>query len=150
MSKEVIEENIEEKDEKEYEYVQKYGHCIYCGQHRYIDVWEGDLEKIHSPEEYTQYINLLATEQCECETAEMQKRIKTRAERGKAVVNQYFREDFDEVATIMCEAVEQIAQEKFKKITIDTGHNVKAIAEINSSGNIKIHRKVTKNNSIEV
>ncbi|MBE5936031.1 MAG: hypothetical protein E7262_09610 [Lachnospiraceae bacterium] len=167
MSKEVIEENvenevseviennavneedksIEEKDECEYEYVNEYGSCIYCGQVHMVEAYEGDIVRASSKEEY---LNLLATEDCKCFQATKEKRIKTQVERGKEVVKQYFAEDFPDVSSLMCEAVELLSREKIKKITIDTGKNIKAILEVNANNNIKVQRKLTKNNVREV
>lgn len=141
------EENIKEKDESEYEYVSRYGNCIYCGQSRMIEVFEGDLAKASSEEEY---VNLLATEKCECQEARSQRHIKQQTLKAKSFVNNYFGKDFPEVAEILSNAVEQIINGKFDKITIDTGCKVKGIVQINSKGNIKVQRKATNDSVMEV
>ena len=138
---------LEEKDVCEYEYISDYGHCIYCGQGILVEAYEGDIVSASSKEEY---LNLLATEECECYRATKEKRIKTQVERGKEVVKQYFAEDFPEVSDLMCAAVEMLSREKMKKITIDTGKNIKGILEVNTNNNIKVQRKLTKNNVREV
>lgn len=141
------EENIKEKDESEYEYVSRYGNCIYCGQSRMVEVFEGDLAKASSEEEY---VNLLATEKCECQEARSQRHIKQQTLKAKSFVNNYFGKDFPEVAEILSNAVEQIINGKFDKITIDTGCKVKGIVQINSKGNIKVQRKATNDSVMEV
>ena len=50
----------------------------------------------------------------------------------------------------MYKAVELLSREKIKKITIDTGKNIKAILEVNSNNNIKVQMKMTKNKAREV
>ena len=119
MSKEV-EKDIKDKDESEYEYVSGYGNCIYCGQGRVVEAYEGDIVKASSREEY---MNLLATEECNCVQATIEQRVKRQVQRGKEVVRLYFNEEFPEASDLMCEAVELLSREKIKKITIDTGKN---------------------------
>ena len=140
-------EDIKEKDESEYEYVNKYGNCIYCGQSRMVEVFEGDLVKASSEEEY---VNLLATEKCECQEARSQRHIKQQISKAKQCIKQYFEKDFPETAEILSNAVEQIINGKFDKITIDTGCKVKGIVQINSKGNIKVQRKATNDSVMEV
>ena len=139
--------DIKEKDECEYEYISGYGNCIYCGQGRVIEAYEGDIVKASSKEEY---MNLLATEQCNCIRATIEQRVKRQVESGREVVKHYFYEEFPETAELMYQAVELLSREKIKKITIDTGKNVKAVLEVNSNNNIKVQRKLTKNNVREV
>ena len=140
-------EDIKKKDESEYEYVNKYGNCIYCGQSRMVEVFEGDLEKASSEEEY---VNLLATEKCECQEARTQRHIKQQTLKAKSFVNNYFGKDFPEVAEILSFAVEKVVEGKFSKITIDTGCKVKGIVQINSKGNIKVQKKATNDSVMEV
>ena len=80
------EENIKEKDESEYEYVSRYGNCIYCGQSRMVEVFEGDLAKASSEEKY---VNLLATEKCECQDARTQRHIKQQTLKAKSFVQDH-------------------------------------------------------------
>lgn len=141
------EENIKEKDESEYDYVSRYGNCIYCGQSRMVEVFEGDLAKASSEEEY---VNLLATEKCECQEARAQRHIKQQISKAKQCIKQYFGKDFPGTAEILSNAVEQIINGKFNKITIDTGCKVKGIVQINSKGNIKVQRKATNDSVMEV
>lgn len=143
MSKEII----KEKDESEYEYVNKYGLCIYCGQSRMVEVFEGDLAKASSEEEY---VNLIATEECDCHEAKHQRHIKQQIEAAKIYINQYFKKDFPTTADVLSNAVEKIVEGKFVKITIDTGQKVKGIVQINSKGNIRVQRKATNDSSMEV
>ena len=140
-------EDIKEKDESEYEYKSIVGNCIYCGQSRMVEVFEGDLVKASSEEEY---VNLLATEKCECQEARTQRHIKQQTLKAKSFVNNYFGKDFPEVAEILSFAVEKVIDGKFSKITIDTGCKVKGIVQINSKGNIKVQRKATNDSVMEV
>ena len=140
-------EDIREKDESEYEYKSIVGNCIYCGQSRIVEVFEGDLVKASSEEEY---VNLLATEKCDCSEAKVQRHIKQQMKRAKEYINKYFRADFPETAEILNYAVVMIIDGKFDKITIDTGKKVKGIVQINSKGNIKVQRKATNDSSMEV
>ena len=112
-----------------------------------VEVFEGDLAKASSEEEY---VNLLATEKCECQEARSQRHIKQQTLKAKSFVNNYFGKDFPEVAEILSNAVEQIINGKFDKITIDTGCKVKGIVQINSKGNIKVQRKATNDSVMEV
>ena len=140
-------EEIKEKDESEYEYIERVGYCIYCGQSRMVNAFEGDIVKASSEEEY---VNLLATEKCQCQEARTQRYIKQQTLKAKSFVNNYFGKDFPEVAEIRSFAVEKVIDGKFSKITIDTGCKVKGIVQINSKGNIKVQRKATNDSVMEV
>ena len=144
---EMSKEEIKEKDESEYEYVERVGYCIYCGQSRMVNAFEGDIVKASSEEEY---VNLLATEKCDCSEAKVQRHIKQQMKRAKEYINKYFKADFPETAEILNYAVVMIIDGKFDKITIDTGKKVKGIVQINSKGNIKVQRKATNDSSMEV
>lgn len=138
---------LEEKDESDYEYVTKVGHCIYCNQSKMVEVFEGDLLEVSS---ISEYINLCVTEECECECASEERSKKHRIERGQESVKEFFKAKYPEAAKMLCEAVELIVEGKIKKITIDTGNCEKAIVECNSAGKIKVQSKVSKNKAAEV
>ena len=138
---------LKEKDESDYEYITKVGHCIYCNQSKMVEVFEGDLLEVSSMSEY---INLCVTEECECECASEERSKKHRIERGQESVKEFFKAKYPEAAEMLCKAVELIVEGKIKKITIDTGNCEKAIVECNSAGKIKVQSKVSKNKAAEV
>ena len=138
---------LAEKDESDYEYITKVGHCIYCNQSKMVEVFEGDLLDVSS---LSEYINLCVTKECECEMAREERNRKYRIERGQESVSDFFKAKYPEAAKMLCDAVELIVEGKIKKITIDTGNCEKAIVECNSAGKIKVQSKVSKNKAAEV
>lgn len=138
---------LEDKDESEYEYITKVGHCIYCNQSKMVEVFEGDLLDVSS---LSEYINLCVTQECECEMAREERNRKYRIERGQESIAEFFKAKYPEAAKMLCDAVELIVEGKIKKITIDTGNCEKAIVECNSAGKIKVQSKVSKNKAAEV
>ena len=112
------------------------GACRFCGQIRHVEI-----EANSSQEEITE----AATLNCGCADSIQYKTI----EKGKKKISELFNEDFPETAAILIKGVSSVVNGKIKKVTVDTGRNVKGTVTIKSDKlNIKREQKESKESNI--
>lgn len=112
------------------------GACKFCGQIRHVEIAANSGQ-----EEITE----AATLNCGCAESIEYKTIKN----GKKKINELFMENFPEAAEILTAGVPAVVKGRIKKVTVDTGWNVKGTISIKSDKlNIKREQKVNKESNI--
>lgn len=119
--------------------MERIGYCRYCRQGQVLDVG-GCLTQ----EELNQYV----TEGCNCEGAEIARKIAE--EEAEAVKNiEILFKDFTDTANILKDAISPIMAGKISKVVIDTGKKVKAQVTRTSKDSIKVERSETSKTVME-
>lgn len=132
--------NEDEKREMPKGTKQEMGYCIYCGQGYLISTsGEADQEKL----------NKWATDMCDCEKAIASNKKKKAVLRAQKNIEILFKENYEEVAKILNEALPYIASEQIGKVTVDTGRGIKGSANITSKGRIKVEMTVSDKKALE-
>lgn len=117
----------------------KEGYCKFCNQPRLADV----------PEESTQEeINEAVTKKCSCIMATKIRERKEQKETCIANIDEMFSQNYSEIAAVFKENIDNIQDNKFKKITINTHSNQTARMSKTKDG-IKVElEKKQKNESL--
>ena len=125
------------------------GACRFCGQVKMIALSEDEwLEKIkETNKEATQIADDLATEQCDCTQGSDWRADHYVMEQCRKNIEDMFREDYEEIADLLQEAVPMIYHQQIKRISITTPeHGVATMTR--SGGNMKI--KFTQKHETEL
>ena len=125
------------------------GQCRFCGQIRMITLPEDEwLERIRKTNETGEDIaDDLATEQCTCKDGSDYRADHYVMDQCRQNIEDQFREDYEEIADLLQEAVPMIYYQQIKKISITTPeHGVATMTR--SGGNMKI--KFSQKHEIEL
>ncbi|MCI8627355.1 MAG: hypothetical protein HFI40_14010 [Lachnospiraceae bacterium] len=136
---------VEQAEKEKRELVTATGFCRFCGQ---------ATTRKALPEWTQEEINELATEFCDCFTAEDYTRKKNRMERAYERIDMLFVEDetvpVDEsVVTLLREAVSPMCEDFIQSISIDTGKGIKGKLSLTAKGKIKVSRIITDTSAYE-
>ena len=136
---------VEQAEKERRELVIGNGSCRFCGQ---------AAARKALPEWTQEEINELATEFCDCFTAEDYTRKKNRTERAYERIDMLFVEDetvpVDEsVVTLLREAVSPMCEDFIQSISIDTGKGIKGKLSLTAKGKIKVSRIITDTSAYE-
>ena len=136
---------VEQAEKEKRELVTATGFCRFCGQ---------ATTRKALPEWRQEEINELATEFCDCFTAEDYTRKKNRMERAYERIDMLFVEDetvpVDEsVVTLLREAVSPMCEDFIQSISIDTGKGIKGKLSLTAKGKIKVSRIITDTSAYE-
>ena len=125
------------------------GACRFCGQVRMITLSEDEwLERIRKTNKKAEEIaDGLATEQCDCNQGSGWRADHYVMEQCRKDIEDMFREDYEEIADLLQEAVPMIYHQQIKRISITTPeHGVATMTR--SGGNMKI--KFTQKHETEL
>lgn len=125
------------------------GQCRFCGQIKMITLSEDEwLERIRKTNEAPEDIaDDLATEQCTCKDGSDYRADHYVMDQCRQNIEDQFREDYEEIADLLQEAVPMIYYQQIKKISITTPeHGVATMTR--SGGNMKI--KFSQKHEIEL
>lgn len=114
------------------------GVCKFCGQTRIV-VGE-DLEQ--------DKVDALAYEECDCDGALEEKRIKDKINFTEANINELAKEDGDTVRRVLKEFVDPIARGAIKSASIKTSKGIK-FSVSDRTDTIKVERTVTTKEVLE-
>ena len=136
---------VEQAEKEKRELVTATGFCRFCGQ---------ATTRKALPEWTQEEVNELATEFCDCFTAEDYTRKKNRMERAYERIDMLFVEDetvpVDEsVVTLLREAVSPMCEDFIQSISIDTGKGIKGKLSLTAKGKIKVSRIITDTSAYE-
>lgn len=125
------------------------GQCRFCGQIKMITLSEEEwLEQVTKTNETAEDIaDDLATEQCTCKDGSDWRTDHYVMDQCRQNIENQFREDYEEIADLLQEAVPMIYHQQIKKISITTPeHGVATMTR--SGGNMKI--KFSQKHEIEL
>ena len=127
----------------------KTGVCHFCGQTRMISLPEDEwLEMIRKTnKDADQLADDLATEQCTCNQGSEYRADHYVMEQCRHNIEDMFREEFEEIADLLQEAVPMVYYQHIKRVSITTPEH--GVATMNrSGGNLKI--KFTQKHETEL
>lgn len=107
------------------------GCCKYCGQFHAIgedeiaEILGVDIIQEATPEQVERVAGELAVEMCTCDGAIDQKEKEDSAERACASIDALVRGDYPKTADVLDMAVSEIAFDRLKSISVDTGAGIK-------------------------
>lgn len=117
------------------------GSCIYCGQ-----TYQLEIEGTRTEEE----LNKIATQKCDCEDAKKAHESLCIQQKAEKAIEDYFRTDFPDTASILKAAILPIQANMIDSITVDTGFGIKGKVTTTSKGKIKVERTRTTKNALEI
>ncbi len=126
-------------EEKKVEQRTVNGACRFCGQIRMITLPEDEwLERIRKTnKDGNEVADDLATEQCDCKEGSDFRTDHYVMVQCRENIEEMFREDYEEIADLLQEAVPMIYYQQIKKISITTPEHGVALMTRNG-GNMKI------------
>lgn len=125
------------------------GSCRYCGQIRMITLTEEEwLEQIRKTNlEASAIADTMATEQCTCREGSDWRADHYVMDQCRQNIEDMFREDYEEIADLLQEAVPMVYYQQIKKLSITTPEH--GVATMNrAGGNMKI--KFSKKHETEL